>query len=50
VGKVLGANWTSLRVHFHRADIVILAIIALAVALFIYRHVKPERKNSAVSS
>ncbi len=50
VGKVLGENWKSLKVYFHRADILIAVLIALAVFLFVYRHVKPEKKNSVVSS
>lgn len=50
VGKVLGENWKSLKVYFHRADILIAILLALAVFFFVYRHVKPEKKNSPVSS
>jgi membrane protein DedA with SNARE-associated domain len=50
VGKVLGANWMSLRAYFHRADILIVMLVALAVFFFVYRHVRPEKKNSVVSS
>jgi membrane protein DedA with SNARE-associated domain len=50
VGKVLGENWKSLKVYFHRADILIAILLALAVFFFVYRHVKPEKRNSPVSS
>lgn len=45
VGKVLGQNWEGIRVYFRRADIFIGIIIALGIFYFLYRHLKPEKKN-----
>jgi membrane protein DedA with SNARE-associated domain len=50
IGKVMGENWMSIKVYFHRADIVIGIIIVLGIALFLYRHLKPEKEKSAASS
>ncbi len=50
VGKIMGENWKSIRVYFHRADIFIGIIIILGVAFFLYRHLKPEKKDTSVSS
>jgi membrane protein DedA with SNARE-associated domain len=50
VGKVMGENWMSIKVYFHRADIVIGIVIVLGIALFLYRHLKPEKEKSAASS
>ncbi|MEN6372633.1 MAG: DedA family protein [Armatimonadota bacterium] len=45
VGRVLGKNWTSLRGYFHNADVVIGVLVIAGIALFIYHHVKPEKKK-----
>jgi membrane protein DedA with SNARE-associated domain len=50
VGKILGENWMSMKVYFHRADIFIGIIIVLGIAYFLYRHLKPEKKSSVTSS
>jgi len=50
VGKILGENWMSIRVYFHRADIFIGIIIVLGIAYFLYRHLKPEKRNNLTSS
>ena len=42
VGKVLGANWASVKTYFHNADVVIVAIVVLGIAFYLYRHLKPE--------
>jgi membrane protein DedA with SNARE-associated domain len=47
VGRALGKNWTSLRGYFHNADIVIGVVIIVGIALFIYHHVKPEKKKAS---
>ncbi|MCX8053097.1 MAG: VTT domain-containing protein, partial [Armatimonadetes bacterium] len=45
VGKILGHQWdTKLRAYFHKADVVIVAIIAILVALYIYHHVKSDKE------
>ncbi len=49
VGKILGENWMSIRVYFQRADILIGIIIVLGIAYFLYRHLKPEKKNNLTS-
>jgi len=49
VGKILGENWMSIRVYFRRADIFIGAVIILGISYFIYRHIKPEKKQSGPS-
>jgi hypothetical protein len=35
----------SIRGYFHKADIVIVVLIAAAIAYFLYRHFKPEKEN-----
>jgi membrane protein DedA with SNARE-associated domain len=44
IGKVLGPKWDTLGKYFHGADAVIGVIILISLALFIYHHVKPEKK------
>jgi len=46
VGKILGENWENIRIYFRRADIFIGIIIALGIFYFLYRHLKPEKKQS----
>jgi membrane protein DedA with SNARE-associated domain len=46
VGKVLGANWDTLRTYFHGADVVIGVVVVAALAFYIYHHVKPEKKKA----
>lgn len=55
-GKALGDNWDSLRGIFEKFDYVIVALVAVAVVLYIYRHVshlsaakKPEDGAGAIS-
>jgi membrane protein DedA with SNARE-associated domain len=49
VGKIMGENWRSIRVYFHKADIVILVIIVAGITYFLYRHFRPEKKNNITS-
>lgn len=46
VGKVLGANWASIRRYFHGADIVIIVLLGVAFAFWLYHHLKPETQAS----
>jgi membrane protein DedA with SNARE-associated domain len=46
VGKVMGENWTGIRVYFRRADIFIGVVIVLGIAFFLYRHLKPEKAKA----
>ena len=50
VGKILGENWMSIRVYFHKADVIIVIIIIAGIAYFLYRHFRPEKKNSVASA
>lgn len=43
VGKVLGENWQSIRSYFHGADIVIIAVLGLGFAIWLYHHTRPEK-------
>lgn len=44
VGARMGEHWDSLRVYFHKFDIVIGAVILIGAGLYIYRHVKGLKK------
>jgi membrane protein DedA with SNARE-associated domain len=50
VGKIMGENWMSIKVYFHRADLFIGVVILLAIGYFLYRHLKPEKKRTVTSS
>ncbi len=43
IGKVLGENWQTIKTYFRGADIIIVIIVILGIAFFIYRHLKPEK-------
>lgn len=43
IGKVLGENWQTIKGYFRGADVVIVVVIVVGIALFIYRHLKPEK-------
>jgi len=43
VGFKLGENWDSLKVYFHRADLVIGILIVLGIGYWVYRHIKYSR-------
>jgi len=42
-GMKLGEQWPSLRKYFHGADTVILVLVVLGLAFYIYHHLKPEK-------
>ncbi len=45
IGKILGKQWdTKLSAYFHGADVIIVAVILILVALYIYHHVKSDRE------
>lgn len=48
IGKILGENWQSIRKYFHGADIIIIIVIILGIAFFIYRHLKPQKSTNQV--
>jgi len=39
-GVLLGQNWTALQPYFHKFDLVIVLLIALAIAWFVWRHLR----------
>ena len=43
IGKVLGKNWMDIKNYFHNADIVIVVLVVLAFAFYLYHHLKPEK-------
>jgi membrane protein DedA with SNARE-associated domain len=48
VGKILGENWESIRTYFRGADIVIVIVIIIGIAFFIYRHLNLKRGSDKV--
>ncbi len=44
IGVVLGDNWESLKVYFHRFDVAIAAVILAAAVWWIWRHVRSTRE------
>ena len=45
VGKLLGTHWRDIRHYFHGADVVIVSLIVIAFAFWLWRHLKPESKK-----
>jgi len=45
IGEKLGDNWDTLRVYFHRFDLLIGIVIIAAIALYIWRHIKHMRRK-----
>ncbi len=43
IGMVLGRNWNSIRTYFHGADIAIGILLGIAILIWVYHHLKPER-------
>jgi len=46
LGRTLGERWASIKSYFHGADVVIIAVAVLVLALYIYHHLKPEKQFS----
>jgi membrane protein DedA with SNARE-associated domain len=47
VGEVLGQNWIEVRDFLQRFDYLIVVLLLLAVALYVYRHVSHSRRLEA---
>jgi len=47
VGKLLGDRWDTLKGYFHGADVVIVALILVMLALYIWHHVKSDSEYKA---
>ena len=45
VGFVMGENWTALREHFHKFDIVIAVVLIAGFVVWVYLHFKHRRRN-----
>lgn len=43
VGMVMGRNWKSVQSYFHGADVVVGALLGIALIFWLYHHLKPER-------
>ncbi len=48
VGKILGENWQNIRTYFRGADIIIVIVIILGIAFFIYRHLNFRHNSKGV--
>jgi membrane protein DedA with SNARE-associated domain len=48
VGKILGENWQNIRTYFRGADIIIVSVIILGIAFFIYRHLNFKKSSRQV--
>ena len=46
-GKLLGDNWKYIGRYFHGADVLIGVVIAVAIALYIYHHIRSNRHYAA---
>jgi membrane protein DedA with SNARE-associated domain len=46
IGMKLGQNWDTLRVYFHRFDMVVGALIALGVIYYLWHHLKRRRESA----
>ena len=44
IGTIIGGNLTKLSPFFHNFDIVILVVLVVLVALYIWRHIRNDRK------
>lgn len=47
VGKALGPKWEMLGKYFHNADAMIGVVVIFGLALYIYHHLRPEKKAEA---
>jgi membrane protein DedA with SNARE-associated domain len=47
VGQLLGQNWIEVRDFLQRFDYLVVALVLVAVALYVYRHVGHTRRRAA---
>ncbi|MCX6809172.1 MAG: DedA family protein [Candidatus Berkelbacteria bacterium] len=45
IGVKLGENWDLVKVYFHKFDVLIAVLIVLAIALYIWRHIKNSKNH-----
>lgn len=48
IGQVMGRNWKDIEKYFHNADIVIVGLILVGIAAYVYYHLKPEQESNAI--
>jgi membrane protein DedA with SNARE-associated domain len=44
IGMILGKNWETIKVYFHRFDYLIGAVILLGIGIFLWKHLKKNEK------
>jgi membrane protein DedA with SNARE-associated domain len=44
IGMILGKNWETIKVYFHRFDYLIGAVILLGIGIFLWKHLKKNKK------
>ena len=48
LGQVLGNKWdTELKKYFHGADVVIVVVLGVMIALYVYHHIKSDKEYMA---
>jgi membrane protein DedA with SNARE-associated domain len=47
IGEKLGANWQSFRDKFHNLDLVIVVLIILGIAWWVWRHIKHRTRDGS---
>ena len=45
IGMILGENWETIKVYFHRFDYLIGAAILLGIGIFLWKHLKRNRES-----
>jgi len=45
IGMILGENWGSIKVYFHKFDYVIGILILLGIGVFLWKHLKRNRET-----
>jgi membrane protein DedA with SNARE-associated domain len=45
IGMILGKNWETIKVYFHRFDYLIGAVILLGIGIFLGKHLKRNRES-----
>jgi membrane protein DedA with SNARE-associated domain len=44
IGMIMGKNWETIKVYFHRFDYLIGAVILLGIGIFLWKHLKKNEK------
>lgn len=46
VGRILGENWNAVTPYFHKFDTVMIVLIAIGIILYVWRHLRNQRKTN----